>query len=95
MARPRKNCHIRFDPSVTYFKPRGVPLNLLKEVHLKHDELEAIRLKYVEGMDQTVCAVEMKISQSTFQRILSSANRKTAKALVQGQAIKITNTNTL
>ena len=89
MVRPRKIRRIRFEPGVTYFKPRGIPLKSLSEVSLKHDELEAIRLKYVEGMDQKDCALKMKISQSTFQRILSSANQKIAEALIKGKAIRI------
>ena len=89
MVRPRKIRRIRFEPGVTYFKPHDIPLKSLSEVSLKHDELEAIRLKYVEGKDQKDCALKMKISQSTFQRILSSANKKIAKALVKGEAIRI------
>lgn len=89
MARPRKIRRIRFTPGVTYFKPRGVPLQSLEEVNLKHDEFEAIRLKYVDGLDQIVCAKNMKISQSTFQRILTSANQKIAESLVKGKAIRI------
>ena len=91
MTRPRKNRHIRFDPEVTYFKPRGIPLKVLEEVGIKHDEIEAIRLKYVEDLDQHACAKKMNISQSTFQRILTSANRKIAEALIHGKAIKIMN----
>ena len=87
--RPKKHRHIRFNPEVTYFKPRGIPLKVLQEVELKHDEIEAIRLKYVNRLDQIECAKKMKISQSTFQRILQSANKKIAEALVKGKAIKI------
>ena len=95
MTRPKKSRCIRFNPQVTYFKPRGIPLQSLDEIELKHDEIEAIRLKNIEELDQHTCAKKMKISQSTFQRILSSANRKIAKALVEGKAIKITSTNAL
>jgi len=31
----------------------------------------------------------MKISQSTFARVLASANRKLAQAIVEGKAIRI------
>jgi len=93
MPRPRKNCRIRFDPKVTYFKPRGIPLSELEEIDLNHDELEAIRLRYTKNMDQHTCAEKMQISQSTFQRILSSANQKIAQALIEGKAIKIINQN--
>ena len=89
MVRPRKQRHVRFDPEVTYFKPQGIPLHELEEVTLGHDELEALRLKYEEDLDQHQCALKMKISQSTLQRLLTSAKRKIAQALVRGKAIRI------
>ena len=89
MIRPRKIRCINFEPQVTYFKPRGIPLFLLEEVVLTMDELEAIRLKNYAGLEQIDCAKKMKISQSTFQRILTLANKKIAHALVLGKAIKI------
>lgn len=89
MVRPRKIRQIRFNPEVTYFKPRGVPLSELDEVFLGHDEMEAIRLKNLENLDQNECAKKMKVSQSTLQRILSSAYKKITEALVDGKAIKI------
>jgi predicted DNA-binding protein (UPF0251 family) len=87
--RPRKPRRINFTPDVTYFKPRGIPLSRLEEVDLRRDEIEAMRLKYVKGLDQNQGAEQMRISQSTFQRILDSANQKVAKALVGGMAIRI------
>ncbi|MBD3245209.1 MAG: DUF134 domain-containing protein [Candidatus Moranbacteria bacterium] len=87
--RPKKNRSINFQPKVIYFKPRGVPLKFLKEEEVCHDELEALRLKYVRKFDQIKCAEKMAVSQSTFQRILSSANKKVAVALIKGRAIKI------
>jgi len=87
--RPKKKRKIKFNPNIIYFKPRRVPLRVLKEEELNHDELEALRLKYVEKLDQIKAAEKMGVSQSTFQRILSSANQKTARALIQGKAIKI------
>ena len=89
MSRPKKPRNIGFEPGVTYFKPRGIPLFQLSEVELGMDEIEAIRLKDVRDLDQVVCAKKMKISQSTFQRILDLAHQKVAQALISGQAIKI------
>ena len=62
---------------------------MLEEVVLTGDELEAIRLKYQKGLEQIESAKKMKVSQSTFQRILDKANKKIANALVEGKAIKI------
>ncbi len=64
-------------------------MRLLEEVELSHEELEALRLKNIVGMDQVECAKKMKTSQSTLQRILSSAYRKISRALIEGKAIKI------
>ena len=89
MPRRRKPRWIDFQPGVTYFKPRGVELTSLKEVSLTLDELEAIRLSDLDDVDQIKAAKRMKISQSTFQRILVSAHQKIAKALILGRAIKM------
>lgn len=89
MPRPKRPRCIGFLPGVTYFKPRGIPLSLLEEVGLTVDELEAIRLADYKDLDQNEAAKKMKISQSTFQRILTSAHKKIAEGLVQGKAIRI------
>jgi len=91
--RPKKHRHIRFDPLATYFKPIGIPMKQLGSIEVLPDELEALRLRYDLGCDQLKGAEEMKISQSTFQRILASANRKIAKALIGGMAIKLIKRN--
>lgn len=80
---------MRFNPDVIYFKPQGIPLRMLEEVLLKADELEALKLYDVDGLEQTKAAEKMKISQPTFARILDSANKKIAEALVKGKAIRI------
>ena len=89
MVRPIKPRFVRALPWITYFKPRGFPLLNLDEVVLRVEELEAIKLKDLEGLDQERCAKKMKISRGTFQRILNSARRKIADALVNGKAIRI------
>jgi len=89
MARPIKPRRVFFDPKVTYFKPRAVPLSMLKEVGLSIDELEALRLCDYKNLEQTEAAKKMKISQSTLQRILTSTRKKLAQALIEGKAIKI------
>jgi predicted DNA-binding protein (UPF0251 family) len=73
----------------TYFKPAGVPLRLLEEVALAVEEAEAIRLKDLLGLEQQECAEKMAVSRPTFHRILRSAHQKVAKALVNGQALRI------
>jgi len=89
MARPIKLRRVLFDPDVVYFKPRAVPLSTLEEVDLNVDELEALRLCDLNDLEQKEAAKKMKISQSTLQRILTSARKKVAEALIKGKAIKI------
>ena len=80
---------VRFNPDVIYFKPQGIPLRMLEEVVLRADELEALKLYDVDGLEQTQAAEKMKISQPTFARILDSAYKKIADALIKGKAIRI------
>ena len=89
MPRPQLCRRVRINPHITYFKPRGVPMRFLDEIELTHEELEALRLKNVKNLDQIECAKLMETSQSTFQRILSSAYKKISRALVNGEAIRI------
>jgi len=89
MTRPKKNRCLRFNPEVLYFKPRGIPLSTLEEEELFHDELEALKLHDVDGLDQIEAAKKMNISQPTFGRILDKAYKKIAIAIVKGKAIKI------
>ncbi len=89
MVRPRHCRRVRFKPNCDYFKPRGIGLSELKETNLKVEELEAIRLKDFQKLDQIDAARKMNVSQSTFHRILFEARSKIANALVNGKAIKI------
>ena len=61
----------------------------LEEVVLFPDELEALKLYEVDGLEQVDASEKMKISQPTFARLLGSANKKVAEAIIKGRAIKI------
>jgi predicted DNA-binding protein (UPF0251 family) len=76
-------------PGSQYFKPRGIPLSVLEEVTLTVDEFETIRLADLEGLYQEQGAAKMAISRQTFGRIIESAHKKVAEALVKGKALKI------
>lgn len=89
MSRPPKSRRVEFLPRLTYFKPAGVPLRELEEVELTVEELEAIRLKDLVGLEQEACAEKMGVSRPTYHRILSSARSKVAQALVDGKAIRV------
>ncbi len=89
MPRPRLCRRVKFNPNVSYFKPQGVPMRFLEVVELTLEEAEALRLKNMKELNQIECAEKMNTSQSTFQRILTSAYKKITEALIQGKAIKI------
>lgn len=87
--RPKKHRHIQVKPKIRLFKPQGVPAKDILAVNIFDEELEALRLKNIEGLDQDDAAERMGISQSTFQRILIIACHKVTTALVEGKAINI------
>lgn len=89
MARPPKCRRVERLPTVTYFKPQGIPMSQLSEVNLTVEELEAVRLCDLEGIDQELCAEKMEISRPTFHRIIGSARKKISEALINGMAIRV------
>lgn len=89
MPRPRLRRRLQFKPSVYYYKPTGVPIRQLEEVILFREEMEALKLKDCDGLEQIKAAEKMNTSQSTFQRILFSARTKVADAIVKGKALRI------
>jgi len=72
-----------------YFKPRGIPLNQLTEISISFEELESLRLRYIEKLSQNDSAEKMEISQSQYQRDLTQVLEKLTKALINGEAIRI------
>jgi uncharacterized protein len=89
MTRPRLCRRLHFKPKAHYFKPQGIPMTELEEVVLTKEEMEAVKLKDFDGMEQIEASKKMNTSQSTFQRILSVARVKIAEAIVKGKALKI------
>lgn len=89
MARPTKWRRIENIPTIPYFIPSEKDIAEIPENVLKLEELEAIRLKDLEGFEQGECAEKMEISRPTFQRILLSAREKIADSLVNGKVIHI------
>ena len=88
-GRPQHCRSVEQVPEVTRFKPAGVPVELLDQVRLTIDELEAIRLADLEGLYQEQAAEKMKVSRQTFGRIIDAAHKKVAEALVMGKSILI------
>ncbi len=89
MPRPRKPRCLRFNPRVVYYKPQGIPLGQLEEIILLPEELETLKLYEIDELEQKEGAERMGISQPTFARILDSAQKKLAQAIIFGKAIRI------
>lgn len=89
MPRPHRCRRIQGGPAAPVFKPAGTPLRELVTLAMTLDELEALRLADLEGLYQEAAAARMGVSRSTFSRIVASAHRKVAEALVQGRALTI------
>ena len=87
LARPQKDRFVACDPTISYFKPRGVPLREMEEVRLTIDQMEALRLADLEGMSQEAAGKQMGVSRATFGRIIQQARRVVAEALIHGKAI--------
>ncbi|HOO27091.1 MAG TPA: DUF134 domain-containing protein [Lachnospiraceae bacterium] len=89
MARPKKWRRIEHIPAIPYFVPSETNTEGLEENILQLEELEAIRLKDLEGLEQGECAERMEVSRPTFQRILLSAREKLADSLINGKMLHI------
>ena len=89
MPRPKQCRRVCVSPNCTYFKPAGVPTRALDEVVVNVDELEALRLADVEGLYHEQAAEHMRVSRRTFGRIIDSARKKVAQALIRGMALRI------
>ena len=88
MARPVKWRKIDIIPRYQKFCPADANPESGENV-LKLEELEAIRLKDLEGLEQAACAKQMEVSRPTFQRILLSARGKISDSLIHGKTIRI------
>lgn len=89
LARPTKWRKIENVPTIPYFVPSVKCTDEVDKNVLLLEELEAIRLKDLEGNEQGECADRMQVSRPTFQRILLSAREKVADSLVNGKVIFI------
>jgi len=89
MVRPKKHRFVTFDPNISYFKPRGIPMQNLEEVRLTIDEGEAMRLADLLGVSHEEAGRRMGVSRATFGRIVQKARKTVADALINGKAINI------
>ena len=87
--RPKKTRWIKCSPKERCFRPQCKSLNKLNGIILTLDEFESVRLIDLENLEQEQVAKKMKVHRSTVSRIVSSAHKKIADALVNIKAIKI------
>ena len=89
MVRPQKDRMVAYNPEISYFKPRGIPMVELDEVHLTVDQREAVRLADLLGMSHEEAGRRMGVSRATFGRIIQRARQTVADALINGKAINV------
>jgi len=89
MTRPKIPRRIHCRACCPCFKPEGLEKDGLDELKILPEELEVLKLHDVDDLEQKQAAKKMNISQSTFARILQSARKKVALALVEGRIIRL------
>ena len=89
MARPLKERRVSRTLGECVFRPAGKPARTLLHVTLRCDEAESVRLADLEGLYQADAADRMGVSRQTFGRIVESARRKIADAIVNGKCLRI------
>lgn len=89
MGRPKRQYKIDYCPPFASFKPQDCECEGCVEI--SPEEIESLRLKNIKNLDQVEAAKKMGVSQSTFQRLLSSAYKKVSEALIEGKELKIKN----
>lgn len=90
MSRPRRLRKIGDEPKIRCFKPESVDNESLEPIEITIDEFESIRLRDFLNIKQKKSADLMGISQPTFHRTITSARKKIADALINGNTIIIT-----
>lgn len=87
--RPKKTRWVKCKPQERCFRPQCKSINELEGINMTIDEFEAVRLSDLQGLNQEQVSKKMKVHRSTVSRILTSAHKKIADALVNIKAIKI------
>jgi len=87
MGRPRCHYNIGCCPGYTAFRPDSS--SCAECIEITPEEIESLRLKNIKNLDQTGAAKKMGVSQSTFQRVLSSAYKKVSEAIIEGKELRI------
>ncbi|NOX15498.1 MAG: DUF134 domain-containing protein [Epsilonproteobacteria bacterium] len=88
-GRKRKCRNIDENHCEICFKPCGIKSSLLETVVMYEDEMEAIRLADYKSLYQQDCAQRMKISRTTFSRLIESARKKVADSLLNNKILEV------
>lgn len=89
MARPKIVRKIACRPAYSCFKPNGVPMKQLPKLALASDELEALRLVDMLGLQHLEAAQQLGVSRQTLGNIIARGRSKVAQALVMGMALEL------
>jgi predicted DNA-binding protein (UPF0251 family) len=89
VPRPRKRRRCRRFAGDRVFKPRSIPMSELAYVRLGLDELEAMRLCDLDGLDQAAAGMRMGVSRGTVQRLLQAGRATVLRALITSSALVI------
>lgn len=84
-GRPPKPVRLGFATSVERFVP--VPQGNPEPIYLEPAELEALRLADLVGLSQEEAGARMGVSRGTVWRLLQSARKKNAQALMEGRTL--------
>ena len=90
MSRPVITRIVDIPMRTVYFKPCEKLPDDTECVTIKFEELEALRLSDLEGINQSEASKNMGISRHTFGRILAAARKKVARSLVESLPIVVT-----
>lgn len=86
--RKKKPRSINYTPTLTIRQPLDGLIESLP-IRLEHDELEAMRLKYINKLGIITAARQMQISKSLYATIVNKAVTKVTQALVYGKKLEI------
>jgi uncharacterized protein len=89
MPRPLKVRHVSEAVGECVFRPAGKRTGPRISVTLRRDEAEAVRLADLQGLYQADAAGHMGVSRQTFGRIVESARRKIADAIINRKCLRI------
>jgi predicted DNA-binding protein (UPF0251 family) len=89
MPRPQKSRLVATRPEISHFNPQRVAARDAAIARLTLDQFEAIRLSDLLNLTYDKAGRQMGVSRATFGRIIQSARKVIADAIVNGKAISI------